>query len=240
MSKRVAISVVVLILGVFAHPGLAQNVEVGAKLGPAITSFGGDADADSKTGFAIVAFLGYRISDLFGVYPELSFVSKGANWTRTDFLQDPLTGNLLELELRRTADLDYLRLTLPVALLIPISKQLIGARVFVGPSLSLEVSCQAEARLTETELSPSGENLGTTSETVSLPCEGDPNLFVTFPTTNTIDVGLLFGAGVEVRLGPGMVSGDVRYDLGLTDITEFAPTVKNRSIEILLGYTYAL
>jgi hypothetical protein len=75
---------------------------------------------------------------------------------------------------------------------------------------------------------------------MSLPCGGGSSFEIGFPATNTVDVGLLFGAGIDVRLGPGKVSGDVRYDLGLTDIAEAGSTLKNRSIEFLLGYVYVL
>ena len=79
-----------------------------------------------------------------------------------------------------------------------------------------------------------------TTELWTLPCEGDPVFEFVFGATNSIDVGLLFGAGVDVRLGPGMLSGDLRYDLGLTDVTEADWTLKNRSIETLVGYAFIL
>lgn len=85
--------------------------------------------------------------------------------------------------------------------------------------------------------------ISVSSETESGGCEDQASMFpVTFFTaTASIDLGLLFGAGIDVRLGPGMISGDVRYDLGLTDIIEGGgSSVKNRAIEILLGYVYSL
>lgn len=59
MSTRIATSAVVMLRLVLGRPGNAQDVTVGGKLGFANSSFGGDADWDSKTGFAVAALPSY-------------------------------------------------------------------------------------------------------------------------------------------------------------------------------------
>lgn len=236
--------VLLLLVAASGTPCYAQQIEFGGKLGLTFTTFGGDADWDSKTGFAVAAVFGYRLSGRVGLFPELSFVRKGASRTSVGFFQDSQTGQIIQVEFRHTVDLDYLRLSLPVALQIPVSQQRVGARAYAGPSLALEVSCRGELKFTEEAISLTGSSLGVVrSESDSGGCEDQADILpVTFFTATTgIDLGLLFGAGIDVRLGPGMISGDIRYDLGLTDIIEGdGSSVKNRSLEILLGYAYAL
>jgi hypothetical protein len=97
MSKRVAVSVVALLLAAVAHTGFAQDLGVGGRIGPTFTTFGGDADPDSKTGFIVGGFFIYSFSELVSVYPELSYVRKGASSTRlASGGFDPSTGGFLE------------------------------------------------------------------------------------------------------------------------------------------------
>ena len=59
-----------------------------------------------------------------------------------------------------------------------------------------------------------------------------------FDETARLDPGLLFGVGVEIALGSGAISGEVRYDLGLKDITTGeSGSQRNRAFHFLVGYS---
>jgi hypothetical protein len=240
MSKRVAVSVVALLLAAVAHTGFAQDLGVGGRIGPTFTTFGGDADRDSKTGFIVGGFFIYSFSELVSVYPELSYVRKGASSTRlASGGFDPSTGGFLEHTLEHTTDLDYLELQVPITLTIPAHR--IGVRVYGGPAVALELKCSAEQRLETEAFSPAGTSLGVDSATVSGGCEDESLLHGVplFTSTKSLDFGLVFGAGIDVGIGKGAITGDFRFDLGLSDIQDGTDgSIKNRAFEILLGYAH--
>jgi hypothetical protein len=55
---------------------------------------------------------------------------------------------------------------------------------------------------------------------------------------NDLDFGIILGGGIDYPLGKGILSVDLRYDLGLTKI--YAPvynnSIKNRVFSIFLSY----
>ncbi len=61
--------------------------------------------------------------------------------------------------------------------------------------------------------------------------------------TNSTDYGILFGGGIDIPAGPGAITFDVLYNLGLGDIAKEDPTdpkvkVTNRNIQVLAGYGF--
>jgi len=57
---------------------------------------------------------------------------------------------------------------------------------------------------------------------------------------NDIDLGAIFGAGMDIGLGKGDVVFDARYVLGLTGIDEDGEDVKNKVFCFMLGYSLRL
>ena len=57
---------------------------------------------------------------------------------------------------------------------------------------------------------------------------------------NDIDLGAVFGAGMDIGLGKGDVVFDARYVLGLTGIDEDGDDVKNKVFSFMLGYSLRL
>lgn len=64
---------------------------------------------------------------------------------------------------------------------------------------------------------------------------------------NRLDYGIAFGGGAGLRLGPGFLTAEVRYDLGLADLNKFEDGepedydgMKNRTIGIMVGYIIKL
>ncbi|MCF8230172.1 MAG: PorT family protein [Bacteroidales bacterium] len=64
---------------------------------------------------------------------------------------------------------------------------------------------------------------------------------------NRFDYGIAFGGGLGIKLGPGFLTAEVRYDLGLADLNKFEDGepegyegMKNRTIGIMAGYIIKL
>lgn len=57
-----------------------------------------------------------------------------------------------------------------------------------------------------------------------------------------VEAGLLFGAGVQAKVGPGLVFVDALYDLGLTNIDKDleSESAKNGGYEVRAGVVFAL
>ncbi|UCC84027.1 MAG: hypothetical protein JSW46_03600, partial [Gemmatimonadota bacterium] len=70
-------SVLLVTLGLAPLPAYAQSPEIGGRLGPAFTTSGGDGGGDSKLGFSIGGFAGFRLGERVTIYGELSFIRKG-------------------------------------------------------------------------------------------------------------------------------------------------------------------
>lgn len=88
--------------------------------------------------------------------------------------------------------------------------------------------------------SPTGELLDAERSVASGSC-GQPTLpfglaGVEFPEASNLDFGLLLGVGLDIALGGAVISGDVRYDLGLRDIAE-GRSLRNRALQLLVGYS---
>lgn len=64
------------------------------------------------------------------------------------------------------------------------------------------------------------------------------NLYGSKP--RTVDFGLQFGAGVAIPTGPGKFIIDGRYDLGLSDLSKGPGTVRNRGLNLSVGYAIPL
>ncbi len=232
-------AVVALTLAPFNF-AFAQGLQLGGRLGPAYTTFAGDGDADWKLGWTAGAFVGYPLGRALTAYAELSFARKGAGYDiGTTYSMDDF-GNVLETTYEQDVRIDYLQLQVPWALWLATGGGL-RPRVYAGPSLALQVGCQGSYETVLRLLSSTGDLIGSEVEKVSGACEDTADdIFVGAPyftETRTIDFGILFGAGLDIPIGRGVLTADIRFDLGLTDIDEHDVSRKNRALSILLGYS---
>jgi hypothetical protein len=217
----------------------AQSLEVGGRLGPAFTTLAGNGDADSKLGFSVGGFAGYRLGERVTVYGELSFVRKGSTTGGTVFT-DVGDGVVQEMTLDWTVRLDYLELQVPLALVLPTGGGL-RPRLYAGPSLALELRCGSGLAVQSEFYTVGGVLIGSEESEVTGDCRDvyDQGPFVPLLIeTKTIDAGILFGGGLDIRIGSGALTVDVRYNLGLIDIGESPAALKNRAFQVLLGYSY--
>jgi hypothetical protein len=120
-----------------------------------------------------------------------------------------------------TAALDLTYFEIPVLAVIKLPLPL-SPRLFSGPVLGLESSCTVtfEGDKTDCESARQGA-----------------------PRTKGADSGIIFGAGLGFDFGPGMLTGDIWYNHGLTDISEASETVdsiKTRTWYISAAYIMTL
>ena len=228
MKKLTSLLLAALLSAAFASPGFAQ-LSAGGRVGIDFANLGGDAEGDSKTGFSIGVFLGSSYHKLFSVYTELQYVQKG---TKQELI---VTGPSVDstvfiANLEAETKLSYLEILVPATLIIPVEGSNIRPRLYIGPTMALLLSCKVEA---EAQL------LGEFFQDPFLP--PDPFLPVDCGDFfKRMDLGLVLGGGVDLSVGSGAITADVRYNLGLTNIDDSGSTfdVKNRVWQILVGYAF--
>ena len=204
---------VALALLIMSGQAQAQNMRAGINAGVDFSTLGGDiaelvgTGAETKTGFSAGAFFGVDVSRMFRLQLNGQYVQKGAKFEESGA--------------SATFDVPYIEFLLPVTLLIPIENSSITPRIYVGPSLAFEMSCDLKVEF-------DGQ-----SETMSCDDGGAP--------TKSTDYGVFFGGGIDFAVGSGALTLDVLYNLGLADLNDYpddSNTVKNRNIQILLGYAF--
>jgi hypothetical protein len=98
-------------------------------------------------------------------------------------------------------DLTYFEIPVLAVVKLPLP---LSPRLFSGPVLGLESGCDVtfEGETQNCERARQGA-----------------------PRTKGADSGIIFGAGLGFDFGPGMLTGDIWYNYGLTDISETSETV---------------
>lgn len=117
--------------------------------------------------------------------------------------------------------LAYIQVPVLATYTIPIEESRIAPRLFAGPAVAFKLSC---------DLSNGGE------------VDCDDALEEEGLEVKSVDFGVVFGGGVDVAVGRGAATAEVRYDLSLTDLTDTitdgleAADGGNRVIQFLVGY----
>lgn len=215
---RFIVGTVAVALALFAAgPLTAQDWYLGVEGGLNISDLDvEEEELDSETGLRIGAVLRHDFAPegLFGLQTGVAYSQKGAS--------DEVDGGELAIEL------DYIEVPLLLTVNVPTGSS-VRPRVYAGPQVAFEASCS----LVGTD--------GTT--TIDVDCDASELDELGFETKST-DFSLLFGGGLEVAAGPGVVTFDGRYDLGLTNINDSPGVdqvdVKNRNIQLSVGYLVRL
>lgn len=203
-----------------AGPAHAQGLSLGVEGGATFADLDvsdGDADLGSQTGFRVAGVARYGFGGMFGVQTGVGYSQKGAE----DDTDPTATTNI---------DLSYIEVPVLLTLDIPTGPAPVSPRLFAGPQVSFESTCEL------------GIESGGTS--VNVDCD-DPSVGEAALDTKSTDVSLVFGGGLDFGLGgPLSVTLDGRYDLGLTDINDVedatAVEVKNRTFAVSAGLLLAL
>lgn len=202
-----------------AGPLAAQDWYLGVEGGLNVSDISVEDDEtelDSETGLRIGGVLrrDFGPSGLFGIQTGVAYSQKGAS--------EEEGGVELAIEL------DYVE----VPLLLTVNAapgSAVRPRAYAGPQVAFEASCSLV-----------GSDGATT---VDVDCDSTEFEEIGFETKST-DFSLLFGGGLDVAAGPGVLTFDGRYDLGLSNINDSPGSdqleAKNRNIQISAGYAVRL
>ena len=210
MMKRVVTLMAALVLGgAVVQDASAQQNLLGVKAGYVMADVSvDDFDTDSRSGIGFGAFLQVPIGGSLSVQPEALYLPKGF---KTE-----------DLGIEFEAKAAYLQVPILVQYHFQTGGN-VAPRLFAGPSIAFELSCDIEA----TDGVVSAEDS----------CDSEEFEF----STKSADFGLVFGAGVDLPLGSMVLTLDGRYDLGVTNILdEGEEEVQNRAWEFFAGLGFPM
>jgi len=215
-----AIAIGALGLALAAAPADAQSLKIGVEGGLNLADVslenGADDALESATGYRVGGIVRLGLpGGIFHLQSGVSLSQEGA-----DPAEDATDAAGIEL--------DYVEVPLLVGLSIPTGPAPITPRIYAGPALAFESDCTLTA-----------EN----GISVDAACD-DPTLGELTLDTESTDYRLLFGGGVDIPAGPGALTVDLRYDLGLRDINATEGTdvveIKNRNFQAVAGYAISI
>lgn len=200
-----------------AVPAYGQSVSLGGKLGIAVATLGGDIE--DATG-AIDSKTGFTVGGFasFGLSPLFDI--------QPEVLYVQRGGEQEAAGVEGRLKLNYVEVPVLAKLNFPVEGATpVKPHVYAGPSIALELSCDIEAE-------SGGQSAEVACDDSSVGLE-----------TKSFDLGLVFGGGVGFALGPGMLTLDGRYVLGMTDINDVAGSTldaRNRTFQVMAGYGVTL
>lgn len=168
-----------------------------------------EGNADMKPSFYIGGFMEYRVSEFFGISPELLYSRQG--------FQAKEGGTIVGLRLKdgTTARLRLNYINLPILAKFYVAE---GLSLDLGPQVGFDIGSDIWAKN------------GGEKETVDL-----PSTTYEIPAPNTLDVS--FAMGLTYNFNDFFVQG--RYNLGLTDAFEDdEANSKNSVIQLGVGYRF--
>ncbi|UCC83341.1 MAG: PorT family protein [Gemmatimonadota bacterium] len=218
MKRSSSLLLVALLVALVTTPGLAQNLSAGPTVGIGFANWGGDVEGtDSRFGLGIGGSFGFQLHDYFRLAVDGVYVQKGISEEEDGF--------------SIKTKLSYLEFMFPATLTIPVADSPITPRIYLGPALAIETGCKFSAEEGGAEVDVGCDEIFEISE-------GQAPDF----DTKNLDIGLFFGGGVDVAVGSGAISVDIRYNIGLTNINDVEGaedvSIKNRNLQIVTGYRF--
>ncbi|HEX7117483.1 MAG TPA: porin family protein [Longimicrobiales bacterium] len=198
-----------------SSPAYAQGVEVGVRAGMNFAKIGGDDAAISEVEPSNRTGLSIGGFARFGLAPSFSIQPELLYSQKgTEYEDEGATFGF---------DVSYV----DVPVLAVYSPPLSGASpirpaLMAGPVVSFRAGCEVTGEL-------DGISFATDCD------ESEQEL-------KSTDIGLMFGAGAGMGVGPGTLHLDARYGLGLTSVddSEESLDMKNRLISLSVGYSMRL
>lgn len=166
----------------------------------------------------------FQLSENFAIQAEPGFMQKGMKMVaETTFEYEPGQFQTMSMDTRTKFNF----LSMPILAKGRFGPEAVKFFVVAGPEVGYALNAKTKVEMTVTN--------GTTetiNETEDIDFEEDE--------IDRFDYGLIFGGGVEARLGPGWITLDGRYNLGLNNYIqnegEEASKLYHRGIGVLIGY----
>lgn len=236
MRKLSALPLIALLTVILARPAAAQ-LSVGAFGGVDLARLGGDVTLDYRIGFLAGARLHYQFSELWSVGLEAFVVQKGSD---DEFTAARLDGTTFRVD--RSIRLNYFEIAVPVILKPEVDYETFKPRLYGGPRVAIEMSCSVD--FAGHESLPSSADCEERVEAI----DG-----LAYTITKGVEFGFIGGVGADIGGGRGVITVDLRYDHGISNIND-APTIidfpgsplqatlsqTNRAFMLIVGYRYGL
>lgn len=214
---------------------LGESVSLGIKAGLSISHFRGDGvdvlDDQLRAEFPELAddplpffsgglFVTLALSENFALQPEIMYQRNGKQF------EGGALGNVYDFELH----VDYLSFPILFKVMAPSPEMLFRPNFFFGPVVSVALDARAE---NVPDLPPEIGELGFLKRFREDENIGDH--------TRALDLGVVIGAGIDAKAGPGHFTFEFRYSTGFLDVFDDdrnAEEIKNAAVAILAGYAY--
>lgn len=186
------------------------GLQMGAVVGANFFTFGGSdaSNVTTRTAFYAGTALTIPLGRTFFLQPELLYSAEGAKTSVVDSTFGTIEG---------TFKLAYI--SVPVLFGLNLGGGGSGLRLYAGPVLNLNVTCDLEATNQGSTMSSSCKDAGLSAKSST--------------------VGATVGAGVRLRVGHGAILLDARYSRDLSDAFD-GSNVRNQGLSVGAGFTVPL
>ncbi len=194
-----------------------KSISAGLKAGINMANLSGEdvlENTEMVIGTCVGGYVSFSFHPWFSIQPEVLYSEKGVH------TEQNLSTNYY---IKSTLNLSYIEVPVLAKLSINTGSAFVPV-IFAGPAVSFITNALKIHEITENK--NTFRNVINAGEDV-----------------NSIDFGLVAGAGFEIKLGPGALMLEARYDMGLSNVynIEGLPVeidAKNTAITILAGYSF--
>ncbi len=228
-------------LSLIANLSVAQEIKLGPKLGYNLASQRGDFESVKGVGSLTAgAFVNYRINDKLAVEGQILYNAYGSDVTNTENIEQNI--NFISINLDSDFEvqnqLDYITVPLFVEYNI-YEKEKLSLNANFGPYGSFLVNGQSNYDLNlvaevnqSLPIGPGGPGGvgGTQVDTAINSTVSD--------SYKKLDLGVRLGIGVDYQLGPGKLTLDINYAVGLLNIAKddyIVPVKENENLSSIIN-----
>ncbi len=223
----IAVTVTVLLLTLTTVISTAQTrIDLGFKGGLNIATASIDVidDNESKTYFGLGACMEIHVSESFTIQPELLYMKKGTVFSESEIIE--IEGVPVTVTMETESKASFLEIPVLVRISVPTEGK-VSPFFIAGPAIAFTMSAKDKITLTASAMGESyseSEEVDTKDETASM------------------DIGLVFGGGVDFLLTNFKLSLDGRYTMGMSDLADDSDyvEVKTRTFSIMVGISFPI
>lgn len=181
----------ITMIAVGAPAALEAQMAVGIRGGIRWASLRGEQETDGGTGLLVGGYAGFGLADQLAIQLEVNYAARSVSGLRVG--KDELDASA------DPSDLQMRYLEVPILLRVGFPGERLLPSFFAGPYAGFLLSCDLEP----------DEAAGRSCDESSQDQWFNPR---------STDVGMVFGAGLDLALGAGSVFLDARYGVGLLSI----------------------
>ncbi|KPL07906.1 hypothetical protein AMJ86_02455 [bacterium SM23_57] len=183
------------------------------------TSSGIDEDQKSLWYFSGGIFLRFDLNPTVKFQPELLYVRKGARW------EDSEESDNYSASYKSEQKWEYLEIPM-LMVITPKTNMSISPNFYLGPAPAFLL----KARYDYSYNSSYSENGYTYNNSFSY--SG------TIGGVRNVDIGIILGGGLDIPAGDGLITTDIRYNLGLGNLYNTSSKIHHRCLSFLVGYRF--